>query len=202
MGIRDWPRKRGFIIVSVLASIIAIFVFTTGIVSIPDMLSRIQGAPENAQGGNGGAETSPSPTGMTPSPSADPSPSESAAPSPPETGTIRRSEEGVTVFHGYGIDLDASEEDSHDWRYGAGTFDHDFRWVVGVVSVEHKIVPSAPDPESCLGTGYSSSIMQSDLPSDTVMCVKTSEGRFGRITFTSRDPAADSITFDVVVWNN
>ncbi|MFJ5553367.1 hypothetical protein [Streptomyces sp. NPDC093225] len=131
------------------------------------------------------------------------SPAGSAA-ATPERGGVRRAQDGLVLVRNYGIDLDATVEDSVTWRYGEGvTADgHDFyHWHNGTIGADARVVAAAPDRAACETTGYGEDISAKQVSSGLVLCVKTREDRYARVTVTKVDLEKKSMTIDVVVWN-
>ncbi|MFD7735774.1 hypothetical protein ACFV6F_35980 [Kitasatospora phosalacinea] len=114
-----------------------------------------------------------------------------------------RQEDGVTIAKTYGIDLDASEAESKDWRYSQGVAGKDlYYWYVGQLHVEYLEVPAAPDRAACERTGYSNDGMSADqVVSGTTLCVKTSAGKLARVVIRQVNPGENgSLVLDILVW--
>ncbi|MFG2298981.1 hypothetical protein [Streptomyces sp. NPDC048603] len=103
----------------------------------------------------------------------------------------------------YGIDLDASEVESPDWRYSVGGRGKDVtsKAFIGRLYADSVVVDSAPNRASCQVTGYTGTRYKKDISVGTTYCVKTDQDRYARVTITAVDPDADKVTLDITVWN-
>lgn len=153
--------------------------------------------------------TSPRPTASVPvtvNPTT-PAPAESVGPSAPPPSdatapTVWRAEDSLVIARGYGINLDKTFDESANWGYSNSALPSDLYFMSdGTLWSSHRVVQTAPDKAACDKPGYVTSPLVSDkMTKGTVLCVKSDEGRYARVTVGQVDQKQHTVTIDVLVW--
>jgi hypothetical protein len=137
-----------------------------------------------------------------------PGPTPTSVPSttPPQPGadssTVRRAQDDLLIQGGHRIELDELPKDAPDWGYQATIFPSDlYLSHDGTLWVDYLKVQAAPTKAACEQPGYlDGQIADDDVTQGMVLCVKSSEGRYARVTVAQVDRKLHTIRIDVLVW--
>ncbi|MGW1767245.1 hypothetical protein ACWCQL_24655 [Streptomyces sp. NPDC002073] len=142
-----------------------------------------------ASGAAGTPGPTPTPTSVPPQPGAD-------------SPTVRRAQDDLLIQGGHRIELDELYEDAPEWGYEATIFPSDvYLSHDGTLWVDYLKVQAAPTKAACEQPGYlNGQIADDDVTQGMVLCVKSSEGRYVRVTVAQVDRKLHTIRIDVLVW--
>ncbi|MFC8510994.1 hypothetical protein ACFU3J_22740 [Streptomyces sp. NPDC057411] len=117
--------------------------------------------------------------------------------------TVRRAQDGLLIQGGYTIDLDELPQDDPSWGYRESIFTSDVHLSTdGTLWADYLQVPTAPTKADCEQPGYlnDGQIADDDVTEGMVLCVKSSDGRYARVTVRQVSRKPHSIRIDVLVW--